>query len=242
MSQRNISILSTRRLDEDLAKTALDKGIIIDVVPFIRTEPVTGPSAAVIGQLTTQELQVIFTSVNAVHAVGAQLISLLPPWQVHGLSGATMTAIQEHWPQLRPGITAPDALSLAQALIEKGTGKEYVFFCGDRHREELPALLEQAGIRLRKEIVYRTLLTPHKLQKDYDGILFFSPSAVESYLRSNEPGSSTIFFAIGNTTAALLETKTANPVVTASRPDAEQLVQEAFNYFRSAGTRADKKI
>src|SRR5258706_9822828 len=40
-----------------------------------------------------------------------------------------------------------------------------------------------------------------RAEKVYDGILFFSPSGVESFFNTNEVNEQTILFAIGNTTA-----------------------------------------
>ena len=79
--------------------------------------------------------------------------------------------------------------------------------------------------------MYSTIATVEKLSKRYDGILFFSPSAVESFFSLNEVGSNTILFAIGNTTAEAISQKVKNKIIIAESPGKEALVKEMLKYF-----------
>lgn len=104
-----------------------------------------------------------------------------------------------------------NASQLADIIITAGV-KEIVFFCGDRRRDELPDKLRANGIIVEEVVVYRTIETPHKVQGDYDGVVFFSPSAVNSFFTSNTPSGKTIFYTMGDTTAAEIKKHSSNPV------------------------------
>jgi uroporphyrinogen-III synthase len=81
--------------------------------------------------------------------------------------------------------------------------------------------------------VYETTLVPHVITQPYDGILFFSPSAVHSFFLTNKIAAQTQVFAIGATTAGALQNYTANPVLTAVKTGKEELVQQMIRHFQS---------
>jgi uroporphyrinogen-III synthase len=82
--------------------------------------------------------------------------------------------------------------------------------------------------------VYQTKLTPFKIsdQEKFDGILFFSPSAVESYLTNNKIKNE-ICFCVGTTTAKTLETYKIKNVVIAEMPTIEEVIVEVITYYSS---------
>ncbi|MBS1975620.1 MAG: uroporphyrinogen-III synthase, partial [Bacteroidetes bacterium] len=65
----------------------------------------------------------------------------------------------------------------------------------------------------------------------YDAILFYSPSAVNSFFEKNNPGPQTILFAIGNTTTKEIKKYTNNKIVVADKPSKKLLAEQAINYF-----------
>jgi uroporphyrinogen-III synthase len=91
------------------------------------------------------------------------------------------------------------AEKLANYLVENLKEKEVTFFCGDKRRENLPTILAENNIEVNEVICYQTLLTPKKVAEKYKGILFFSPSGIQSYLQKNSSDSK-IAFCIGETT------------------------------------------
>jgi uroporphyrinogen-III synthase len=108
---------------------------------------------------------------------------------------------------------------------------EVIFFCGDQRRDELPQLLKDESVAVNEIVVYETIPVPHKLSKIYTAILFFSPSAVESFFSANRAEVKTIFFAIGNTTAAAIKKHCANRVLVADAPGKEELVKDMISFF-----------
>ena len=128
--------------------------------------------------------------------------------------------------------TGKDAQSLAEGMIGNGT-KEAVFFCGNIRRDELPQLLKQHQIDLKEMVVYQTNTTPYCIHKPYDAILFFSPSAVDSFFSANKVEGQTILFAIGNTTAKAIENYSFNKIVRSDSPEKDSLVRKAITYFNA---------
>ena len=120
---------------------------------------------------------------------------------------------------------AHSAKELAEKMIRTHDGREVYFFCGDRRRDELPDLLRKQGFTVHELTVYRTVTTPHRLAHPYDGISFFSPSAVESFFSVNAVASEVPLFAIGETTAETIRRCCTNPVVVGGRPDKEDLIR-----------------
>jgi uroporphyrinogen-III synthase len=128
--------------------------------------------------------------------------------------------------------TAPSAAGLADEIIHSAPS-EVFFFCGDQRREELPAKLTAAGIRVNELVVYRTIQTPRPVDEPYDGVAFFSPSAVHSFFSRNTLPATTPLFAIGNTTAKALSTYCSNRVVISPSPEQEILIRQIIDYFQT---------
>ena len=104
---------------------------------------------------------------------------------------------------------ADNALALAKKIIVNHRDKHFIFFCGNKRREELPLQLKQHKISFEEIQVYKTSLNFAKFKQEFDGILFFSPSGVESYFRKNNIVEATAF-CIGTTTANSVKKHTEN--------------------------------
>jgi len=74
---------------------------------------------------------------------------------------------------------------------------------------------------------YSTIAQP-KAVGNYDAVLFYSPSGVESYLQNNRLDQS-MSFAIGETTALSLQ-KYTNNIITATQPTIEHLIAAVRKY------------
>lgn len=205
--------------------------IRIDTLSFIDTEPIRDTALTrQIQQLGSQPLTAVFTSMNAVEAVAGHLAGSPRHWQIFCIGSATRQLIEA---RLRPSSiagTAPSAAALADVILEHHPS-EVFFFCGDQRREELPGRLTRAGVRVHELVVYRTTQTPHTVKEPYDGIAFFSPSAVHSFFSVNSTKEKTILFAIGKTTADTIHTYVNNPVITSTTPEKEGLVRQLIDYY-----------
>jgi uroporphyrinogen-III synthase len=243
MTTQPIHLLSTRPLPGRLIEQAAEEGIVLDTLSFISTTPVADEAlGGRIRDLAGSPLVAIFTSMNAVEAVndwlqpgpGAKTPFTQPPWRIFCIGEATRRLVAAHFGAAAIAGTAESAKSLAEKIIER----EVFFFCGDRRREELPSTLHLKGSVVNEYIVYHTLLTPVKTERAYEGIAFFSPSAVESFFFLNTVAEGTRLFAIGGTTAAAIGARCTNPVITSDRPEKEALVSNMIEYF--SNKRKDK--
>ena len=219
-------VLSTRLLSENLIQEAAAKRITIDIVTMIDTTRVMDAMLTRrLEELVSQPLTAIFTSTNAVMAIPGKARS---GWKIFCLSGATSRAVIEKFGEASIVAMADSAKDLAAAITRETPG-ECWFFCGDKRREELPESLTAAGWQVHEVVVYQTTLTPHRIDKTYDAIVFFSPSAVESFFSMNTIGPQTKLFAIGKTTAAAIKAKCPHPVTTSEQPDEQILIRQLIN-------------
>jgi uroporphyrinogen-III synthase len=120
------------------------------------------------------------------------------------------------------------ASELAQFIVEKYPNETFLFLCGNLRRDTLPKPLTENNIRYKEVMVYKTRLTPKAFQRDFDGILFFSPSGIRSYLLENSIGSSTLF-CIGTTTADEAK-KHSDNIIIANKPTVENVLVQAINH------------
>ncbi|MDR6299691.1 uroporphyrinogen-III synthase [Mesonia maritima] len=126
---------------------------------------------------------------------------------------------------------AENAQELAEKIIEKHSEKSFTFFCGNKRRNELPQQLQQNNIKVEEIEVYKTELNPKKFQQEFDGILFFSPSAVQSFTKQNSMKSSTAF-CIGKTTASEAK-KHTNKIIIANQPTVENVIVQVVKKYRN---------
>lgn len=119
---------------------------------------------------------------------------------------------------------------LAEVIVNEHADKSFTFFSGSLRRDILPDALRNAGIDFNEVRVYETVLTPHQINAKLNGILFYSPSGVESYLKENSITDETCF-CIGNTTAAALKSFT-DKIVIATKPSIENVIVQVRNYYK----------
>ena len=237
MQQNNIQILCTRSLPASLINLAGEAGIEISVSPFIETESMLSVEVQQeTGLLSFQTAIVVFTSMNAVDAVTRLLNGYQPDWTIYSIGTATGRLVKEYFGEEKIAGTAADAALLAMLIAGDRFADEVVFFCGDQRRDELPAMLRQQGIEVNEIVVYQTINLPHVIEQHYQGILFFSPSAVQSFFQKNKLTGTTILFAIGNTTANEIKKFTDNKIVTSDSPEKENLVGKVMEYFSERGS------
>jgi uroporphyrinogen-III synthase len=228
-------ILCTRSIDPALLDAAAKAGAGIRVSEFIRVETAVSPEGArLIEDLSAVAgAPVVFTSSHAVKAVAERLETLQqqPCWQLYCISEVTAGVAARRFPRSTVSRAGAYASEVARRIVEDGVTGEVWFFSGDRRRDTLGEALTGAGLRVRETVVYRTTLTPHAVPGFFDGILFFSPSGVESYFSCNRPEPRTVLFAIGETTAGALRAASANPVVVSPRQQAGALIGTMTDYF-----------
>jgi uroporphyrinogen-III synthase len=127
--------------------------------------------------------------------------------------------------------TAANAAELATKIVSMKTVDSVSFFCGNRRRDELPDMLAEKNVQVQEIQVYRTEKTGKAINIDYDGIFFFSPSAVESFFESNIVRNDIPCFCVGSTTQAAVKNYTGNRTIKAKEPSQEMVLMAAAEYF-----------
>lgn len=102
-----------------------------------------------------------------------------------------------------------------------------MFFTGNRRMPIIETAFAQEKRPLEVVETYTTIEQP-KAIGNYDAVLFYSPSGVESYLQNNSLAQVTSF-ALGETTAQSLQLHTDN-IITASQPTIEHLIAAVRKY------------
>ena len=229
--QNKIQILSTRPVGEKLINEAAKNDITIDEISFIKTEEIVDAAIeSQIKKLSGQDITAVFTSMNAVDAV-AKFIKNKPEWKIFCIGNTTKELVKEFFGEESIKGFAENAELLSKKIIDNSSIKNVNFFCGDKRRDDLPGNLVKNGISVDEVIVYKTIETPTALAKEYDGILFFSPSAVNSFFSKNSISDKTRIFAIGSTTAKAIEHFSQHPVIIAETSSKENLVKLVINHF-----------
>lgn len=232
MHQNKISILSTRPLDDLLIDQAKQSGIEVDVLSFIETESIQSTKVRQeIANALLHSSVIVFTSMNAVEAVADELYGQQPDWKIYSIGGTTKQLVKKYFGEESIAGIANSATELAALIAGLGNDDEVIFFCGDQRRDELPDILRSNDIDVNEITVYQTTALPHKIEKQYHGILFFSPSAVESFFSNNKVADQTILFAIGNTTATGIKKYTNNKIIIGDEPGKENLVTKMIRYY-----------
>lgn len=95
--------------------------------------------------------------------------------------------------------TEPNAKKLAEHLVEFIDGTEVTYFCSDLRLDDLPNILTENHIKVNEIEAYQTKFDAEKVEGHLDGIMFYSPSTVEGFLKQNKANG--IAFCIGETTA-----------------------------------------
>jgi uroporphyrinogen-III synthase len=232
MQQNKISILSTRPLQIELINKAAEKNIEIESISFIETKAIEEDYLKErILHLSHHQLAIVFTSMNAVEAVLLSLSNKKPNWKIFCIGSTTKKLVKENFGENSIAGTADSASSLAAVIIDQKNISSVIFFCGDKRRDELPEKLSQHNIDVNEIEVYKTLETPHIVNKNYDAIIFYSPSAASSFFSINKINEQTILFAIGSTTAIEIKKYSDNKIIIGKEPSKQLLAEEVINYF-----------
>jgi len=228
----NIRILSTKNLLSNQKQFLLNANLSVVEADFIEIK-----SLPILANAQINEA-LIFTSQNAVNAVlGFENIADLKTKKIFCVGLKTKALLEANGFQVEAYTGYAEDLAEIISLVYADSS--YTFFSGNLRRDILPEKLKEAGISFNEIEVYKTILTPQKMtstgsakgNSTFDGILFYSPSGVESYTKENKI-TDEICFCIGNTTAEALEHHTKN-IIVANQPSVENVIIQCINYYKA---------
>ena len=225
--ENKICVLSTKKLQSNQKQFLLNAGFSVIEADFIKIS--TLPF-----QIKNKPTLLLFTSQNAVESVlknkKAEILKTIPAIcvgiktkQLLEKNGFRVLAMEEYAQRLAP-------------IIQKDFSKEYIaFFAGNLRRNVLPDAMNQANITFDEYLVYQNEESSVKIEHHTNGLLFYSPSGVESYLKQNTITTQTCF-CIGTTTADALKNITKN-VVIANQQTIEELIKLICLTFKVQGSK-----
>ena len=227
-------ILCTGPVEEAMLLSPEYRDAEIDVIPFtsISTE-LPESTQRQIKDILTRKTVVVFTSSNAVKSVGTYMKKQPAGWTIFCIGNTTFSLAKKYFGEENIKETASTASKLAEKIIPVIDETEVVFFCGNLRRSELPDALRKKGIEVKEIITYKTSLVPVSINKKYDAVLFFSPSAAESFFSRNSVPRNTALFVMGETTAESIKKFSTNQIITGDEPDKNNLISQAIRFVRN---------
>ncbi len=185
---KQILVTSSSPFPEDY-----ERNFEVDHIPFIEIE--IYPKEEIVSQIPEDVHTFIVTSKSSAKAI--RDIELEGEFFVVGKSTA-QELLYGHDREV--AFISNYAEDLLERMLETDI-KKYVFFKGNLSLDTLPVVLTENGVEVTGIECYKTNLTPRKLDKKYDAIVFMSPSAVRSFTSLNEIPEETLIFVSGKTTA-----------------------------------------
>lgn len=216
-TQKKNVVFSTKKLSES-QKELFNQTIAVEDSDFIKIRF----NRIALKEVKSELENVIITSKNAVE-------SLLTNFSVPELQFKNIYCVgrrTKHLIEKRIGKvkhSEKNAKKLAEYLVKNlNEGAEVTFFCSDIRLDQLPDLLTEKKIIVKEVQAYKTINSPVKVGENIQGVLFYSPSTVKSYLLENQTNKTA--FCIGETTADEAK-KNFKEVKVAKLPTVESVIE-----------------
>ena len=194
-SSQNVNIFSTKTLTDD-QKQLFHEDVVSEASDFIKIN---------LNRMTSQILRplpknVIITSKNAVEAL---LMNFAPQElqfeNIYCVGRRTKRLVERKIGKVKH--TENNAKKLAEYLVDYIEGTEVTYFCSDIRLDELPTILKENQIEVNEVTAYNTKYDSVKIENTIKGVMFYSPSTVQSFKQENDVQNDMIAFCIGETTA-----------------------------------------
>jgi len=222
-----VRILSTRILHQESVSTLGERGVEVIQHNFIQTNINLPPDT----DMNAFHRDIIITSKSGVEAFHRMFENNALPRQYfrfHSIArGTREKALQYGFDIIHTG---KDAIELADQIIADKDISSVTHICGNLRRSELSDRLRNSGKEVQEVVVYSTEFSPISVGGNYNAIIFFSPSAVDSFLSQNAIPSATTF-CIGKTTARYAGEKGFRKIYIAANPSEESLVEAILENY-----------
>lgn len=208
-----MKILFAKKVDINTISEQLGNDFFVDCMEFIKTENHN------ISPFEIKDKILIFTSVNGVYSFLENGFSL-KGHLILVVGSKTQDAVISHFGKVEK--TFAYASEMAKYIQSEQNKRYHLHFCGNLSLDILPQ-----NEYYQKIISYQTHLLFPKIEKDYDAVVFFSPSGVKSFALHNS-FENKHFFAIGNTTKQELQQYTNN-ITTSPTANLAGILTEILN-------------
>ncbi|WP_136482536.1 hydroxymethylbilane synthase [Cognatitamlana onchidii] len=193
-SNKVTNVFSTKKLTQDQQKLFHEK-VVVKSDDFIKIS-----LNRIRPQILKSEIEnVILTSKNAVEALITNYSAEeLQFKNIYCVGRRTKRLIERKIGPVKHA--AKNAKALADYLVEYIEGTKVTYFCSDIRLDALPTILSENNIAVNEVEAYQTKYDGSKVENSVESAMFYSPSTVESFVRSNK--NDVIAFCIGETTAS----------------------------------------
>ena len=198
-----LTVLSTKKLKESQKLILQNAGVSLVEYNAIKIEFIPF-------QVPKNIENAIFTSQNAVEAFFLTNVRSSAVENCFCVGEKTKSLLKENGVNVIK--MTEYASELAAYLVKNHKTDAFHFFCGNIRSDEIPSTLKENNIFFEEIEVYKTTLNPKKFERQFEAILFFSPSAVRSFISENKIDKS-IAVCIGTTTASEAKKYTENVVI-----------------------------
>lgn len=210
------SVLSTKKLSIEQKAPFLKAGLNLVEHDFIRIDFIPF-------ELPQKIENVIFTSQNTVKALKNKGFNFRnPDLRCFCVGKKTKSLLEENGAKVE--FFTHYGQDLAHRIVEQCAAEKFLFFCGNRRREEMPSIFKKHYVEFQEVTVYNTVLNPKRFRQSFNAVLFFSPSGVEGFCLENEIHGATAF-CIGTTTAKAAQ-KCTEKITVAEEPTIESVISK----------------
>lgn len=124
------------------------------------------------------------------------------------------------------------ASELSEYLVKNHKKDSFHFFCGNIRSDVIPSALKENNIAFKEIEVYKTTLSPKKFERQFEAMLFFSPSGVRSFYEENNPSKiHSVAVCIGTTTAQEAK-KYSDKVVISNSTTVESVIAKTVKILK----------
>lgn len=220
--EKEFAIFSTKKLSE-IQKKLLPTSIAVEDSDFIKIR-----FNRIAPKVVKNEIEnVIITSKNGVEAIANSFTSdELKFKNIYCVGRRTKKLIEQKIGKVTH--SERNAEKLAAYLVKEIKGQEVTYFCSDLRLDTLPSVLAENGITVNEVEAYKTMYSPAKVDEKVNGVLFYSPSTVESYMKEN--AADKVAFCIGESTAKEAR-KHFEKVEVAKLPTVESVIELVNLHF-----------
>jgi hydroxymethylbilane synthase len=187
------NIYSTKKLTDDQLMSFHD-----DVIAESNDDIKINPNRLTKSVVRNEIENVIITSQNAVEALLTNFSAVeLQFKNIYCVGRRTKRMVEKRIGKVKHHETY--AKNLAAHMVEFMDGTEVTYFCSNLRLDTISDILSENNIKVNEVEAYETKFDADKVEGDLDGVLFYSPSTVQSFLKQNKAKG--IAFCIGETTA-----------------------------------------
>ncbi|MBT7704619.1 MAG: hydroxymethylbilane synthase, partial [Polaribacter sp.] len=216
------TIYSTKKLSEAQKKT-VDSSIGIKDSDFIKIRFNRIPAKV----MKQQHENVVITSQNGVEAIlNSFTKDEIKFKNIFCVGRRTKKLIENRIGKVAH--VAKNALKLAEYIAKETDIKMVSYFCSDLRLDVLPSYLQENNVVVNEIEAYKTMLSSVKMTASVSGVLFYSPSGIDSYLKDNNTDK--IAFCIGETTAVKAR-KHFDNVQVAKMPDVDSVLALVNSHY-----------